>query len=284
MWGRKNWNRLNQMLDEGIRGEFQESHYDESELSRLESKWKQFLAASAISRENLEKEKDNIKGLISDISHQTKTPIANIRLYAELLEERLSTGENIQETEMIRQIQKQAEKLEFLIQSLTKMSRLETNILEVCPARQPVSGLMHKVQEEILPKAQGKDIRVLVDDEVDFHACFDMKWTSEALYNLADNAVKYSPAGSEIRIFAKEYEIYGSICIMDRGMGISEEEIPKIFGRFYRSPGVQQEEGVGIGLYLAREILRKENGYIKVTSRPGEGSTFAAYLPKNKNS
>lgn len=134
MWRRKNWNRLNEMLDEGIRGEFTESRYDETELSRVEAKWKHFLEASVISKKNLESERESMKSMISDIAHQTRTPIANIRLYGELLEERLK----------------------------------------------------------------------------------------------------------------------------DCGIGISEEEIPKIFQRFYRSEKVREEEGVGIGLYLAREILRKQ--------------------------
>lgn len=281
IWGRKNWKRLNQMLDEGIRGEFQESAYDESELSKVEVKWKQFLEASALSRENLEKEKNNIKGLISDISHQTKTPIANIKLYTELLEERLRESKAEEETEMVRQIHKQAEKLEFLIQSLTKMSRLESNIVEVRPSYRKIGELIQTAAEQIRPAAERKKICIRLEKTEDFSAYYDLKWTAEALYNLLDNAVKYSPAGSDILISAKEYEVYGAVSVEDAGMGISEEEIPKIFGRFYRSGQVQQEEGVGIGLYLSREILKKQNGYIRVTSREGEGSTFSVFLPKN---
>ena len=104
IWGRRNWERLNQMLDEGIRGEFEESKYDESELSKVESKWKRFLQDSAMAKQNLETEKANIKGLISDISHQTKTPMANIKLYSELLSEQLE--EDGMEAELLGQIQK----------------------------------------------------------------------------------------------------------------------------------------------------------------------------------
>lgn len=281
IWRRKSWNRLNEMLDEGIRGEFQESKYDESELSKVEVKWKQFLEASVLSRRNLEKEKENIKGLISDISHQTKTPIANIRLYTELLEERLRNPGEEAERELAVQISKQAEKLEFLIQSLTKVSRLESGILEVKPSCQRIGALLQRVLEEIHPAAEQKNIQIGVEYERDFSAYFDLKWTAEALYNILDNAVKYSPAGSKIRMSAKEYEVTCAVCVKDEGMGIAEEEIPRIFGRFYRAEQVQQEDGVGIGLYLTREILKKENGYIKVISRKGEGSTFSMYLPKN---
>lgn len=278
IWRRRNWKRLNQMLDEGIRGEFEESKYDESELSKVESKWKRFLQDSAMAKQNLETEKANIKGLISDISHQTKTPMANIKLYSELLSEQLE--EDGMEAELLGQIQVQAQKLEFLIQALTKLSRLETNILEVVPVKSQVKPLLESAVEEIRKKAEKKEIQIKIEMDFEAEAVFDRKWTEEALYNLLDNAVKYSPAGSEVLISTKLYEMWCVIAVSDRGRGISEEEIPKIFGRFYRAKEVQQEEGVGIGLYLVREILQKEGGFIKVNSEVGKGSTFLCYLPR----
>ena len=278
IWRRKNWKRLDQMLDEGIRGEFEESKYDESELSKVESKWKRFLQDSAMAKQNLETEKANIKGLISDISHQTKTPMANIKLYSELLSEQLE--EDSMEAKLLEQIQAQAQKLEFLIQALTKLSRLETNILEVVPVKNQVKPLLESAVEEIRKKAEKKEIQIKIEMDFEAEAVFDRKWTEEALYNLLDNAVKYSPAGSEVLISTKLYEMWCVIAVSDRGRGISEEEIPKIFGRFYRAKEVQQEEGVGIGLYLVREILQKEGGFIKVNSEVGKGSTFLCYLPR----
>lgn len=277
---RKSWERLNQMLDEGIRGEFTESRYDETELSKLEAKWKQFLDASVIARGNLEQEKENIKGMISDISHQTKTPVANIRLYGELLRESLEkSGAEPGQREMAAQICRQAEKLEFLIQSLTKMSRLESDIVAVHPKSQSIRKLVERAVEEVRPRAEKKEISLDVECREDFLAEYDEKWTAEALFNVLDNAVKYSPAHSCVRIAVKARELYGCIEVSDQGPGISEEDTPRIFQRFYRADSVDQEEGVGIGLYLAREILRKENGYIRVRSKPGSGSTFGLYLP-----
>ena len=281
IWRRKNWNRLNQMLDEGIRGEFRESRYDETELSRLECKWKQFLEGSAISRANLEKEKENIKSMISDISHQTKTPVANIRLYAELLGESLQNSQAPEaQRDMAAQIQSQAEKLDFLLQSLTKMSRLESDIVAVRPVCQRILPLLEQVKEEALLAAQKKGIQLKLCCPEDFEVLYDAKWTSEALFNILDNAVKYSPSGGTVRVAARAYEMYGAVSVKDEGAGILEEEIPKIFGRFYRPEQVRQEEGVGIGLYLAREILRKQEGYIKVCSTPGKGSVFTVFLPR----
>ena len=115
--------------------------------------------------------------------------------------------------------------------------------------------------------------------DTDAFAVFDGKWTAEALANIVDNAIKYTEHGT-IRISAVSYEMFARIDIADTGLGIPESEQAKIFARFYRSKAVQEQEGVGIGLYLARQILSGEGGYIKVDSVPGKGSTFSVFLPK----
>lgn len=274
--------RLEMMLDAALSGDFQENDYDETKLSRLESKWKRFLAASMLSRENLNREKENVKSLVSDISHQTKTPMTNIRLYASLLGELIEAETGMQRQEeaavMIGELARQTEKLEFLIQALTKMSRLESNIVEVRPEQQPITPMLQDVVAEAAMKADGKNITIRNVYAGEAFACFDYKWTKEALGNVLDNAVKYSPPGSTVTLSVLEYEMYLAVSVCDEGRGIREEEIPKIFGRFYRAEEVSQEEGVGIGLYLTREILRKENGYVKVKSQLEKGSEFLLYL------
>lgn len=282
MFENKTIRRLEMMLDAALSGDFQENDYDETKLSRLESKWKRFLAASMLSRENLNREKENVKSLVSDISHQTKTPMTNIRLYASLLGELIEAETGMQRQEeaavMIGELARQTEKLEFLIQALTKMSRLESNIVEVRPEQQPITPLLRDVVVEAAIKADGKNITIRNVYAGEAFACFDYKWTKEALGNVLDNAVKYSPPGSTVTLSVLEYEMYLAVSVCDEGRGIREEEIPKIFGRFYRAEEVSQEEGVGIGLYLTREILRKENGYVKVKSQPEKGSEFLLYL------
>ena len=274
--------RLEMMLDAALSGDFQENDYDETKLSRLESKWKRFLAASMLSRENLNRKKENVKSLVSDISHQTKTPMTNIRLYASLLGELIEAETGMQRQEeaavMIGELARQTEKLEFLIQALTKMSRLESNIVEVRPEQQPITPLLRDVVAEAAMKADGKNITIRNVYAGEAFACFDYKWTKEALGNVLDNAVKYSLPGSTVTLSVLEYEMYLAVSVRDEGRGIREEEIPKIFGRFYRAEEVSQEEGVGIGLYLTREILRKENGYVKVKSQLEKGSEFLLYL------
>lgn len=276
-WGAsRTMKRLDEMLEAAINGTFEESRYDETELSRLESRWKQYLTISERSLGQAKRERENMKKLVSDISHQTKTSLSNILLYAELMEDQ---SERESEKQLARQILSQTKKLEFLIQALVKMSRLETDVLEVVPKRQPIRLLAERAVEEIMPKAGDKQISIVCILPEDAEAVYDLKWTSEALGNILDNAVKYSPAGSEITVEGRAFEIYTCITVKDQGIGIRESEKAQIFGRFYRSIQVQQEDGIGIGLYLAREILQKENGYIKVHSREGEGSSFGLYLP-----
>ncbi len=270
--------RLEDMLEDAVNGTFREGNYDESRLSRLEVKWKRFLSSSATSKQKLLEEQERIKMLISDISHQTKTPIANIMLYSQLLQEKEKDPELFP---IIENIREQSEKLDFLIRSLVKTSRLENEVLILQPKLQPIAPVLESVVNTALEEAAKKQIRILLED-TDAEACFDMKWTEEAIGNLIDNALKYSPPGSEIQISVIEYEMFAAISVKDRGIGIREEEQAQIFERFYRSRDVAEEKGVGIGLYLVREIAAKQNGYVKVKSEHGVGSTFFFYMIKNE--
>ena len=268
---------LNRMLDDAISGNFRESDYDETELSKLEVKWMRFLASSASSHENLAGERQAIQELVSDISHQVKTPVANIRLYGELLEERLA-GED---RELVRHLLNETELLEFLIQSLVKMSRLEADTIQLLPENQPLLPLLSDIEERGLEKQLRRRITLAKNGwNQEIRAVFDRKWTAEAVYNILDNAYKYSPEGSTVTIGLEEYNLFTRIRIADQGPGITSDEVPRLFDRFYRSPRFKDREGVGIGLSLAREIIRKEGGYIKVSSVPGSGAEFSVYLRK----
>lgn len=267
--------RLSDMITAAVDGTFTESTYDESRISAMEAKFHQYLMESATSSRNLKLEKDKIKALISDISHQTKTPIANILLYLQLLLERPLPEE---EGNYIRQTYLQAEKLSFLIDALVKISRLETGIIALDPKCNAAEDLLKAVEMQIRPLANKKAI-TLHFEPIGESAVFDKKWTEEALYNILDNAVKYTACGGHIEVTAVPYELFLRIDIKDNGIGICEKELEKIFGRFYRSGKVSSYEGVGIGLFLTREIITSEGGYIKVYSKEGEGSTFSVFLP-----
>lgn len=269
---------VSRMIDTAIDGNFVESVFDESALSAAEAKLARYLSICSVSSKNLLAEKDKIKGLISDISHQTKTPITNILLYSQLLSEH-ELPEDC--TVLVKALSAQAEKLNFLISALVKTSRLETGIITVSPRQESVQRLLDEVREQIMPKANGKSIFVAIED-TEICACFDLKWTTEAVYNIVDNAVKYTHSGGRIKIKAIPYEMFCRIDITDNGIGIAEHEQSKIFTRFYRSVSISNQEGVGIGLFLAREIVAAQDGYIKVSSVPGSGSTFSVFLPMEK--
>lgn len=268
--------RLDDMLAAAMKGDFTENAFDESRLSALESRLARYLAASALSARNLRQQKDQISMLISDISHQTKTPVANLQLYAQLLEEQPLTAQG---RDCVHAISGQAGKLQTLIEALVKTSRLETGILALHPRCGKISAVVERAVAQYAPKAAEKAIALTVD-QVEGSAVFDSKWTEEAVCNLLDNAVKYTPSGGTVTVEVKNYELFSAIRVIDTGPGIAEEDQAKIFGRFYRGAGNYQAEGVGIGLYLTRQIAEKQGGYVKVESAPGAGSTFSLFLPR----
>lgn len=268
--------RLDDMLTAAINGSFSETAFDESRLSSLESRLWRYLTASALSERNVREQKDQISALISDISHQTKTPVANLQLYAQLLAEQPLTPRG---KDCAAAISAQAEKLQTLIEALVKTSRLETGILALHPQPGEISPVVERAAAQYAARAAEKGITLTVGQKKG-SAVFDPKWTEEAVCNLLDNAVKYSSSGGVVTVKVKNYELFSAIQVTDTGPGISEEEQAKIFGRFYRASGAWQAEGVGIGLYLTRQIAEKQGGYVKVESMPGRGSTFSLYIPR----
>ena len=272
---KKQINKIDAMLDEAINGTFVEKEYNETQLSYLESKLWKYLSSSEISARKTGEEKAKIKTLIADISHQTKTPIANICLYSELLSESELSEEQKEYTE---RISAQSDKLSFLISSLVKLSRLETGIISLSPKENLIAPMLEKIisQSQLKASAKGLQLDLICSGE---KAVFDEKWTNEAICNIVDNAIKYTERG-KVSITVKNYEMFVCVEIADTGCGIPEEEQARIFTRFYRSEKTSSEEGVGIGLYLARQILSAQNGYIKISSEPGKGSVFSVFLSK----
>ena len=226
----------------------------------------------------LAQEKEHIKTLISDISHQIKTPVAAANTFAQLLDDKELSDE--ERSECIATLQISLEKLTFLTNSLIKMSRLESGIISLKPERNSLNSIVLQAVKTVYGKARGKNITITFDGEQDFEAILDFNWTAEAITNVLDNAVKYTPSGGLIDLKITEYPSYLRLDIADNGVGIPEEEQAKIFGRFYRGKQSAGIDGVGIGLYLTRDIVNKQNGYIKVSSDEN-GSTFSLFLKKD---
>lgn len=229
--------------------------------------------------EESEREKERVKGLISDISHQTRTPVANVKLYLELLgdEELSQSGQ-----EFLGKIQGQMEKIDFLMQSMVKMSRIETGILQIRKEDKNLYETIRHAVASVVPEAVQKEIALYVDCEEEMIIRHDSKWTEEAIYNVLDNALKYTEPGGKIHIQAERQELFVKLSISDTGKGIAPERQAEIFTRFYREPEVHDKPGVGIGLYLARTIMELQKGYIEVQSEVGRGASFWLYFPVNE--
>jgi signal transduction histidine kinase len=283
--------RLQNMLEDAIAGTFTESQLEESKVSELESSMWRFLNDCQVSSFHLKEQKKRIQALISDISHQTVTPISNIKIYTELLEEQQSiwrAKKNVVDKYMVEEMQldmkedidaikDQVEKLDFLIESLVKLSRLENGILSLKPQKSCIKDVLSAMKIQFANKAQNKNIALVIEDSKE-EAEFDDKWTIEAIANIVDNAIKYTPEGGQVIIRVSSYSLFLRLDVIDTGIGIAEQEMGSIFTRFYRSPAVRTQPGVGIGLYLAREVLKMQKGYIKVSSKEGMGSTFSVFL------
>lgn len=272
--------RLERCLDAMISGQdiendnaLQDSLWDKiyEKLRKLNHKWQ---GQNLLNQE----EKRQMKELISDISHQTKTPIANIKMYLEILESEEDSG---QRTEFLDRLEGQTEKLDFLLQSMVKMSRLETGVIEISKQPASIYETLGQAVASVVPKAEQKGIRLYVDCDECLPAVHDRKWTEEAVFNILDNAVKYTPSGGDIHITVSVQEFFTKISVRDSGKGIAKDRQAQIFGRFYREPEVHDEEGIGVGLYLARKIITLQNGYIEVESEPGQGADFRIYLPND---
>ncbi|MBU3159579.1 HAMP domain-containing histidine kinase [Clostridium frigoris] len=273
---------IDEIMDNAINGKKNMyTGYEENMLSSFESKMYHFIAMSKFTTDEIEKERNKIKSLISDISHQTKTPVANIMLYSELMLDGYKL--NQEQKELASGIKSQSEKLRWLIESLVKMSRLETGIISsVNKTLLPVFQTISTSIGTVFSYAEKKNIQIRVCCDEDIKAYHDAKWTSEAFVNILENAIKYTPVCGEIDVIVSQYEMFTRIDIKDTGIGINEGELNFIFKRFYRSADVSQYDGVGIGLYLTREIISSEGGYIKVKSKLNEGSVFSVFLPNTK--
>ena len=289
-----------QMLEEASSGSFQDKRFDETSVSEVENRMWNYLENRQTAMERIERDRQRMQSQISDIAHQAVLPVSNIVLYTQLLEENLSNGftgtkineiENVQLTKAevseiiseITAIRDEIGTLDFLIQSLVKLSRMENGIINLNAEKQQIKPMLDLVKQQFAIKAKNKGIDFLIEDTEEM-AVFDRKWTLEAVANIVDNAVKYTQEGGKISIHTEALPSLVRIDIADTGIGIREEEQGAVFSRFYRSAEMSNSRGVGIGLYIAREVMRAQNGYIRLRSEYGNGSTFSLYFLKDEMS
>ena len=250
--------------------------YEETVISKVQNKLLQYYEKMKEERQQSRQDKQTIQELVSDISHQVKTPIANIQMITGILNQHDLPCDK--QHEFLNLMAVQIDKLEFLMQSLIKMSRLETGIFVLHLQETRLSDTIAGAVSMILAEAEKKNIQLQADCNSKLTVKHDPKWTAEAIGNILDNAVKYTPEGGTISILVRPWQFYTRIDISDTGIGIDQENYNAIFQRFYRAQEVTTEQGIGLGLYLARGIIARQNGYITVKSQKGKGSTFSVFL------
>ena len=226
----------------------------------------------------IESEKNEIKSLISDIAHQLKTPLTNLKIYGELLKDESLNSEERKEFTDIMALS--LDRLTFLVESMIKMSRLESGVINLRTEINDLNDTVILAISQVQKKAREKNINIELIQKDKIKILHDKNWITEAILNILENGVKYTRVNGEIKITIQSYEMFVRIDIEDNGIGIKEEEIPKIFMRFYRGNNVGDTEGIGIGLYLTRIIISKHGGYIQVTSGK-RGTKFSIFLPNN---
>ncbi len=269
---------LCETLDALLSGRQPENYqpYEDSLTAKVQGKLMQYFDIMSEGKRQSQQDKQVIQSLVSDISHQVKTPIANIKMFTNILQQHQLPPEK--QAEFLSTMEGQIDKLDFLMQSLIKMSRLETGTFVLHPQEGRLADTIALAMSAVWAKAEAKEISLSADCDSSICVQHDPKWTAEALGNILDNAIKYTPLGGSVTVSVRPWQFYTRVDIADTGIGIAEEHYNDIFQRFYRDPQVASQEGVGLGLYLANGIITRQKGYISVKSKVGKGTTFSVYL------
>lgn len=222
-------------------------------------------------------EKRELQEMISELTHQIKTPASNIQIYCEMFSDPDISSEEAKQFVMV--IKQQLGKLEFLLDVLVKSSRLENDMINLQMENSRLIETLAVAVNSVMQKAEHKRIDISVSCRPAIQVYHDMKWTAEAIENILDNAIKYTPENGKVLISVEVGEMYTVIKIKDTGKGIEAAHINDIFKRFYREKSSSKDEGLGLGLYLARNIINLQGGYVSVHSSLGKGSNFFVCMP-----
>lgn len=256
---RKELDDFGNFLNESIDGEVIEIDFDERESSKLKSQLIKFLNSKQVRESAVVEEKDKTNSLIADISHQTKTPITNLRLYLNLMEKEYRK-------DYLGVLNHEVEKLEFLVSNLVKSSRLESNIIQLHKEKINLGDLVEDIIKEFEQIARNKDVVIKLKKE-NIVVNLDERWTKEAIHNLIDNALKYCQKQSIVEVHVYKSYINYNIDVINDGDELLEDEQAKIFQRFYRGRNSKDKDGLGLGLFITREIIENQGGSISVVNK-----------------
>ena len=263
-------------LDRVLGGSPLEISYNEFAWTAIDERLDRLAYISQDRKEKAASERDAVKSLVSDISHQVRTPLSNIMLYSGLLYEKEL---DIETRLLASKIHKQAGKLDFFMKELVKSSYTSQQMVTLHPEMTDIEEIINISCQETELAALKKNI--CIEKEVPGGLCYaDKKWSVEALANILENAIKYSPENSLVKIQTATYDSFICVSVEDEGMGISDEEQGLVFERFYRSTAAAKEPGFGIGLYIVREVLSKQGGYARIKPSHGKGTTVQMFLSR----
>lgn len=251
-------------------------HIDDTYISQIYHQLNRLYDVLQMQQSSIEREKSKVQSFVSDISHQLKTPLTNLHLLQEALKQPGISPREYQD--YLEKQGKQIDKIDFLIRELLKTSQLENGLIQIHPRETSISQTILSALEGILVPAEKKEIEVYYDNTTDYIVQHDPKWTSEALFNVMENAIKYTPQNGKLTILLNRTEKYIKISIKDTGIGIPPADLSNIFIRFWRGD-TNILEGNGIGLYLCKQIITLQHGYILVNSTINSGSEFEIFLP-----
>lgn len=254
------------------------SEGEDTILSKLQNKVIKLVRILKNNNQQAKAEHETIKQLVSDISHQLKTPIANLKMYSQFLRDDTLTEEK--RKEYVEVLAVSVERLNFLSENMIKISRMESGLIRLKMQKQELGETALKALKDIYPKAKNKGVEIVYREE-EIIVSHDRNWTAEAIYNLLDNAVKYAQREGKITLSLRRLGMFAEVSVEDENGAIPEQERTKIFTRFYRGENGRKQEGIGIGLYLSREIAVRQGGHIRL--QPTEkGNIFSMLLYVNK--
>lgn len=229
---------------------------------------------------SIEKEKEFLINLLSDISHQLKTPISALIIYNDILLNR--NIDEIKRKEFLENSSKQLNRIEWLIKSLLKLAKLDAGAIKFEKisadinetVKESIEVLRAKVKyEKVDLRFYSKNSNIIMEH--------DFNWLSEAIINLIKNSLEHTGKGGVVEVNTEKTSVLTKIIVKDTGEGIPKEELPHIFKRFYKGRRNKNVESVGIGLALSKSIIEAHDGMIEVASKIGEGTTFTITFLRN---
>ncbi len=225
----------------------------------------------------LNNEKLFLKKLITDISHQLKTPLASLIMFNEIMENDSNMSEQERKT-FLMESKNQLDRIEWLIKNMMKMAKLEAGVVEFTKEEANIADTVHRSLVALKLIASEKNININISGDNSVKVKHDISWTTEAFSNIIKNCIEHSEKGSEIDITWEENSVFVQVVIKDIGTGIAKEELPKIFDRFYKGPNSCSPTNIGIGLYITKTIIEGQGGSIYVFSQEGQGTKFIVRL------